>query len=254
VADEKLSDYQDNAVEDGLPDWFGSLVNAWHEKKVEVITFNYDLLVEMEATSIITIDERIPKQTIDEQDLYPYPIASVYSRLGGVIIGGGHETFRYHKLHGSLNWYYSGSQEYYGESIYTIPVRKGKWEKDDKAMLTLTRDLTTLVIPPTVHKSLFFSNELVRGIWRAAGESLRKAERVFCLGYSFPLTDMMVRYFFLTNQPPGDVEFYWVNIEEHKDGLDNILPRSYHVHDCYVDEEAPIEKFAKDYVNGNIKE
>jgi len=237
---------QNEAIKQEFPIWLPSLIKSWHQERMDVITFNYDLLVEIEATKLNFEDGIIPYK-LSQHDLYPVPIACGASRETGVKGGGSRrKTFNLYKMHGSLNWYYSGAEEYYGETIYANPITNGIWDNTSNIDQGLKNDLVTLVIPPTMHKSLFFNNETIRGIWKAAGRALREAERVFCLGYSFPLTDLMIRSFILTNQPVGKVEFYWINISKPHDGLKEILPESYSIIFEYQGNDA-IQKFVNNY-------
>ncbi len=82
------------------------------------------------------------------------------------------------KLHGSIDWFYSGSDMYFGEPIYDHPL-PGK---------------VPLILPPVASKSLYFNNELIRGQWTLAAEALARAKRIFCIGYSLPTTDLTVRF------------------------------------------------------------
>jgi len=246
---EKVRSDQEQTIKSGIPDWLDALVNKWHEKRADVITFNYDVFIEISATKIKTDKD---KQKITNDNIYPVPIKSLLSRKYSVWAGDPHESMTYYKMHGSINWLYSGSEDYYGETIFAGPLRESKVVERDTDIQVLKRALVPLVVPPTMSKSNFFFNETIRGIWQGAGEALQKAERIFCLGYSFPLTDMMVRYFILTNQSQRDVDFYWVNIAPHQDGLEKILPESYHLHECYVSHDA-IPRFVDDYINGKIK-
>lgn len=245
-------DKQDAAIQGGLPTWLSELVNTWHKKRVNVITCNYDLLVEKEAAKIQAGNvSRGPGGTtgyITQDDLYPVAITPALLRQAGVFADDPHETFRLFKMHGSINWYYSGSDEFYGESIYTTELPDVGSNKECRAAV---RDKVPLIIPPTLNKTVFFKNETIRIIWQTAGDALAQARRVFCLGYSFPITDMMFRFFTLTNKSKGKVTFYWVNISKHQGDLREILPKSYSINEDYIRNNA-ISSFAEDYSSGSI--
>ena len=94
------------------------------------------------------------------------------------------ETFSYLKLHGSTNWYYSGRDDFYGETIfysYALP-----WEAsnslNDKAVPRQARDKECLIIPPVTDKLTYFNNETIRRLWQEASEALWSATRVFIIG------------------------------------------------------------------------
>lgn len=241
-----------------FPQWFTDMVKKWHEKQTDVITFNYDTLIESEAKKIEvpTTSNHAQKEKIQLDDLYPVTITPIILRFAGSFSGEAHQTFKLYKLHGSINWHYSGSTEYYGESIY-----KTELDRDSKEILVATRDKVPLIIPPTLDKTMFFNNETVRSLWRGAGQALGEAKRVFCLGYSFPLTDMMVQFFIQTNHSNQETTFYWINIENHEnrenndpkkdEALRNILPDSYKINTKYTCEKA-IPIFVDDYIEGRV--
>lgn len=247
---ERISAKQEDAITDGFPHWFLGLVQKWHECKANVITLNYDLLVEVAATNIdasaVNHNDRPSKVTQD--DLLPVSLTNVLLRMAGLYGGDDHHTLQLYKLHGSLNWYYSGKFEFHGETIYTVPVHKGKFEiRNDHE--TAVKDKVPLVIPPTLDKTSFFNNETIRNIWSSAGSAFKKAKRVFCLGYSFPETDMMIRHFVLTNANPDGAKFYWVNLTGDDSRLKNLLPEHYTVDSSDWGND-PIKNFAETYAQG----
>ena len=54
--------------------------------------------------------------------------------------------------------------------------------------LVLVQDKAPLILPPVDNKDSYFHHETMRSLWTAAARVLRRASRVFCLGYSLPLT------------------------------------------------------------------
>jgi len=248
IIGDELKKKQENSNQQNLPEWFSKLVHSWQDKQTDVITFNYDTLIEKEA---VTIEARIIDSEHSSQiyldDLWPVTISPAFLRMGGGYTDTGHHTFHLFKMHGSIDWYYSGSAKYYGEPIYTINHRHSNPDE----MRAAIRDKTPLIIPPTLDKTAFFNNETVQNIWGFAGQALRGARRIFCLGYSFPVSDMMARFFILTNQSYGNVEFYWVNIAEHQGDLKDMLPLSYRINTQYRRDDA-ISVFTEDYINGDL--
>jgi hypothetical protein len=91
------------------------------------------------------------------------------------------------KLHGSLNWRYSGSDRAVGEEIYDIGLVPGWTDSPlNTAAVAAAPDKVPLVIPPTLEKSPFFINETVRGLWRLAKRALKKSGHWYVIGYSLP--------------------------------------------------------------------
>src|SRR5205823_4705291 len=91
--------------------WLPRLVAAWHDRHSDVFTLNYDTLVE-KAYMKMTVDAAVSRggwERPDHHEIYAVPIPDVSSRqeFWGVHprLGG---TLRLLKLHGSINWCYSG--------------------------------------------------------------------------------------------------------------------------------------------------
>jgi hypothetical protein len=255
IADE-FGKKQKEINNENFPDWLGKLVESWHKNKTDVLSLNYDLLVEIQATKEIKDDDG---HNVTQGSFYPVPLVIGENRRGPQRFSGDvtlHRglSFNLYKLHGSINWFYSGSTEYFGEVIYTIPVTSGMYYEDNfhQNHMAGVEDKVPLVIPPTLNKTMFFSNETVKNLWYQAGSALREADRIFCLGYSFPLTDTMIKFFVLSNRPKRIDKFYWVNIDQPQEELKMILKDTFNVDCKYAVKENPIGAFVDDYVGGKI--
>jgi hypothetical protein len=163
-----------------------------------VVTTNYDELIER-AFKDLSGGE------VGHGSLYSVPITNALTRVatvfGGEVIG----PFKLLKLHGSLNWYYSGRDSYYGEPIFDAAVRTG-WNTNldliDDAEMAVS-DKTPLVIPPTFGKSSFFQNETILTIWRNAWQAVTNADRLICIGYSLPRSDLNMVHLASRSQCPS---------------------------------------------------
>ena len=104
------------------PSWADDLVAQWHTNQVNVVTLNYDTLVE--SICLRSVDsEGVPRALIELDQIYPRYLANVLSRTGRSMSGGSDlPSFSYLKLHGSTNWFYSGVSSFYGETIYYSDV------------------------------------------------------------------------------------------------------------------------------------
>src|SRR5215218_3692513 len=84
------------------PPWLFKLVKRWMDTDSTVVTTNYDELIERAFKDLGGGD-------IAHGSLYSVPITNALTRVttvvGGEVIG----PFKLLKLHGSLNWYYSGA-------------------------------------------------------------------------------------------------------------------------------------------------
>ena len=161
------------------------LIRSWHKRRATVITLNYDTLIER-ASQELPITDKI-KGILAEQ-MYPPYFAPIASRSASPWSGGPRDTFSYLKLHGSTNWYYSGRDDFYGETIFysTVSSLGSDNLAPEKKSIERAGDKEALIIPPVTEKTTYFNNETVKGLWHKASVALSKATRVFVIGYSLP--------------------------------------------------------------------
>ena len=210
---EVLSECENKAIENTCPDWLRNLVSCWHENQASVLTLNYDTMVER---AVRTIELERPERTegLFCPDLYPVALTSAVQRTGGFTGGPPIPSLRLFKLHGSTNWFYSGSPSLGGETIYYSMV--SEWRREDEqeaqAYCDAVKDKVPLIVPPLMEKTPFFRHETIRTLWRLAGQALQSASRVFCLGYSLPQTDVTMRFFLTTSASADRVPFFVVDL------------------------------------------
>jgi len=244
--DRIICDRERGAVEDGYPDWLKSLVNFWHDDQSSVITLNYDTLIERSRYFVKIGDNKsLPLNSIMT---VPMPDVRRMSIVGSDPIS----TFKLFKLHGSVNWYYSGASSYFGETIYSAHVTGWDFPDDqiEQDSLNAASDKVPLIIPPTTEKVGFFQHETIRQTWAKAGEALLFASRVFCIGYSLPETDLSLR-FFLANHRWGEpkVPLFLVNKDPKSlTHYRSLLSDHYEIRGDYVIPNDPIEKLVADLV------
>ncbi len=163
------------------------------------------------------------------------------------------------KLHGSLNWYFSGNAESYSEPVYaTEPVHPaGGNEEEYELSKRSTFGLVPFIIPPIAEKSTFFKHNLVRSQWLDAASAIWSADRVFCLGYSLPETDVTVRYWLSSRGSIRPiVDFYVVNVDEREEFIKHykkMLEPSFSIRDRFVSPNA-IEKFTEALISDDVPE
>jgi hypothetical protein len=195
-----------------MPPWLRSIAAWWHEDQSKVITFNYDDLVEAAYTEVVTVRSSRGGQDnyVSHTQLQRSPLTPIGSRQGAVLTSSPIETFELLKLHGSRSWFYSGRASFYGETIYDACTVYGWAPEDRKVVPWLLEDKVPLVVPPTAGKTGYFNNETIRSTWRRAFRALEEATRLWLVGYSFPETDLLVR--FLVQQGcPSDPQITVVN-------------------------------------------
>jgi hypothetical protein len=148
------------AVTEACPDWLTHLVRKWHTDKSKVITLNYDTLVERAATATLA--------KLDMRNLYPVPLTDVRRSFAWGVEQN--DTFKLHKLHGSVNWYYSGASSFHGEVLYFNWVSPWGKAMDDNEQESraAAQDKVPLIVPPTSEKTAYFQHETIRQIWLKA--------------------------------------------------------------------------------------
>lgn len=110
------------------------------------------------------------------------------------------ETFRLLKLHDSINWFYSKRVESFGEPIYFVDVvgLADFWRQRNQIggrRREVIEDRYPLVVPPVLEKAPLFSHETIRSLWFSGAQALQSAERLVCIGYSLPASDLTMRHF-----------------------------------------------------------
>ena len=236
----------------GVPDWLQRLIFSWRQREAIVITLNYDTLVEMAGRDLKASENT---SALLPGDTYPPYFADIRSRSGGGLWGNDSERdFRLIKLHGSINWHYSGRDDFHGETIFYSDVAEFGPASNDTAGNSRSRetqemaaDKETLIIPPVSEKSTYFNNETVKGIWKDAAAALRDAAALYIVGYSLPVSDLGMRFFLSGNNPPAETPVHVVNIDDEVlERYKQTLQRSEMSTD-YVGSDDPVIRMACDY-------
>ena len=243
------------AAESPAPDWLRRLILSWQQREAVVITLNYDTLVEKAARDL-RVSDKI--RALLPVDIYPPYFADIASRSGASQWGRESDrAFRLLKLHGSVNWFYSGREEFHGETIFFSDVPEFGPERDMAAryarihsLRDMAADKETLLIPPVAEKTTYFNNETVRGLWKDAAAALQSAAALYIVGYSLPMSDLGMRFFLAGNSPDADSPIHVVNtdtniLERYRDFL-----RRPDLQADYVGPGSPVVRFVRDYTEG----
>ncbi len=228
------------------PAWLTSLIRAWHDQMATIITLNYDTLVERAARRI-ELAER--DSGILLPHIYPPFFTHLASRTGTAVWGEEPmPTFSLLKLHGSMNWYYSGRRAFYGETIFyanVTPFGDGTSDEEQQGRVG-ARDKEVLIVPPAAEKTTYFDNEAVRGLWREANDALKTADRIIVIGYSLPQADLAMQLFLGTIRQNPNARIHVVDIcQDVLDRYRSLLDRE--IDNKYVDSNHPVEDFARVY-------
>lgn len=138
--------------------------------------------------------------------VHPVALTPISSRVPSTGLSFGSQTrlaFTLLKLHGSINWYYSGFDSPHGDTVYAsgnllwrpTPIN-AVGSEIEAAELT---DKSPLIVPPTAVKNRFYGNDLLRAQWRMAAQALKESDQIDAIGYSFPESDLLVRSLISTN-------------------------------------------------------
>ena len=230
-----------------MPNWLSLLIEAWHTRQVSVITLNYDTLVERAALSIADRLEGDPD--LDPINVYPRYFSHIRSRTTTLLSPSRTDTFKLFKLHGSVNWHYSGRDDFFGETIYFSDVSPWGAIMEGEALSRLSsKDKEPLIIPPVMEKTTYFNNESVRRLWREASSALEQAENVYVIGYSLPMSDLGMQFFLKQSLPIKETTWYIVNpdtgIVSH---YEKLLAPDQIVDHRYTAEAAPVQRFVEEY-------
>lgn len=188
-----------------------------YEERANVITFNYDTvlerLIEYASPAVETpfLEQHFRawnplnayKVEFDEIDVEPglsnpQPGASYYRAMRS----RGENDPAFLKLHGSINWCFrSGWSFLTGRPVerdkarLVTRLRKGRGLNVDLDLDTSGEDLEVLVpllITPVLNKSIE-EHSFFHVLWKRARECLRRTRKLVIFGYSFPPADFHVR-------------------------------------------------------------
>lgn len=267
---------EDLAFKGNIKDWVIDLASWLHHTKTPCITFNYDTVLErvcylrvLAKTWVLKpyspwSEENLPLYTFN---LYPIPLAMIPQRAGPAPLPPPQSTFHLIKLHGSINWFYSGGEQFPGEQVYgrlidSVSPYSDMTGVDDLAKLAmgepslppppfdlkteidkLLSDKAPLIIPPVAEKSRFYTNQTIRSLWNRAVKELNDAEVIYCIGYSLPDTDLTTKLLLQTACAGQEKTVYIVNNDvQHKEDLlrryRDAFPKNTAIRDDYIRPDA----------------
>jgi hypothetical protein len=218
-----LLDSMGKAAQRPCPEWLLSLIHCWETTQAQVITLNYDTLVESAAR----LCNQVYASGLLPDHYYPFPMTPIRREWDEFSFRGyvsDPPSFRFFKLHGSINWLYSGSVSSHAETVYYAALDH-VWTPSLYHELGVT-DKAPLIVPPIAEKVGYFQNPHVRGMWREAAVALKTARRVFCLGYSLPDLDITMRFFLNRNHPSHSTPFLLVDLLDLGAHFREILPEN----------------------------
>jgi hypothetical protein len=198
--------------------WLEELIAYWHNNRCAVITLNYDTLIECVASTIYSKK----RPAIPTGDLYPIrftkaALTNGLNQAASCKIANPMATFRLFKLHGSINWFYSGHSNFFGEELFYVPCIDGidgVFDGADNTDWPRLKEKCPLIVPPASDKSGFFQHKDLGSMWFQGGEIIKQANRIICLGYSLPESDLTMAQFLRSCAPASRIRFEIVDLTE----------------------------------------
>jgi hypothetical protein len=185
---------------------------AKNSENVDFISLNYDLVLEILLQHSYYCQSKIPseKYHITSAKMYQFPMTWVGLRsilISGMIFGDENNRTnpRIIKLHGSVNWCWTGTSP--SETIYY----KNLSENDDDKIIGT--GLVPYIIPPVMDKNTFYNHVMIKSLWKKAKELLQNADEIYIIGFSFPQTDISIRFLFQSALEGKKPDIYVVNKE-----------------------------------------
>ncbi len=201
-------------------DEINKLISYWNENNSNIITFNYDTLIE------ILIDYEHKRNWFTFWEL---PIPTIEDRISSGVAFRNSNNIKLPivitKLHGSINWYRSKNFPAKNDMIYY----KYTYRDDNQLEKNNLQGLKSFIIPPTISKESFLDHEIISIIWERASKQINESKNIVIMGYSFPESDAYVNLLFASSLK-SDTNIFIINTEN-----DNTFKRK-------------IEKYFKNYI------
>lgn len=168
--------------ESGGPAWLSEFIDAAHWMQSDVITLNYDTMIEEDVQHGLRFDGETAVRADDIVTGTPNSRGVFQGKATGFV---DRDTLRLHKLHGSIDWF-SVPGDATGLTLDRINVNA---DKPSHAQQATIGGREVFIVPPTSSKGGYFDNPRTRFVWQQARDALVSSERVVLIGYSLPLTD-----------------------------------------------------------------
>ena len=186
-----------NPDNEGVKETFQKFADKLVENKINVVTFNYDLILD-------NLLKDTKKWSPDSGYGVEMKLAEIptYSEKG---MGQSKSEMFYLKLHGSLNWGRSILPDpYKGDKIVLNPYGSSEAPDDPITPIEGMASVSTsqewnkyyesFIIPPILYKEQLYQHALLKNIWYIAKEILWRSDEIYIIGYSFPPTDFLTEF------------------------------------------------------------
>lgn len=164
-----------------------------------IISFNYDLVLDDALLAVGAVpDYHLPNDVIS---------GAVPGSTTGVPLL---------KLHGSVNWGICGNCR---KRIILFPAAIARFSAEERNMACPgchSKDIRTLLVPPTWDKSEY--RTVMSPIWTKAAWEIRNATRICVIGYSVPETDIFFKYLLALGLAQNDRLEKFIVVDLEQDG------------------------------------
>lgn len=194
----QITTYFENKKIDRHNDLIYSLGEFIVKEKITSISLNYDILLEEIILNYLnkksTDTGQIAKRSWFYDRFYNIPITNLRNRVSGnhyrADMSGDPPIFpKILKLHGSINWLYTGNG-------YNEPVYCKDFTYNESKLDYLKEGLSPMIIPPVLDKSKVYNHIILESLWKQAFEKIKNAKNIYVYGFSFPPTDLSIRFLF----------------------------------------------------------
>lgn len=194
-----IRDAEGVAFSGEIPEWAGPLLTHFHEEQAVLVTLNYDTVLERLAFLALSGASGEEKDEFKPAGTYPLHVTDIRTRQGRYYTRSVGDSFELLKLHGSINWFYPGTELSDSHEIYYRQVDSRSPARDCERRGGISaiayRDLSPLIVPPLVEKSPFYAAGLLASLWVRFRYTLEKVEQLFIVGSSLPKTDVPLEVF-----------------------------------------------------------
>ena len=170
--------------------------------EIDIVTTNYDLLPEMLMLAI----DKLPGPPEQSEELKipatrALPSYAILNKTKDIYQNGSRQNL--HKLHGSVNWLVHKSSS---KKIYCY---RHAYEVTGAARLNfipylaleektfLPEGYAPIIIPPSMLKE--YKIPVITKSWQRASQAIAEADHIVFIGYSFPPSDVVMKYFLGTS-------------------------------------------------------
>lgn len=178
---------------------------GYQDTSIDIVTTNYDLLPEMIMYAIdhkATMPVEFESVSLPAGYNAPFGCASV-SGEGGEKIYQKSDRKNLHKLHGSVNWFVNKSTKFQKVCCWddTFPrVDQGSLFHTPFCVCNdaqIPNGYVPVIVPPSMIKE--YKVPVILKAWQDASEAISKADKIVFIGYSFPPSDTIMKFFMGTS-------------------------------------------------------